>query len=96
MYKKIPNILTYTRLVVIPVIAILMIFPSFSLVARTAAFLFFVASITDFLDGYIARKYNIQTRLGRILDPIADKVLVVTILVILVYQGRADILPSLA
>ena len=48
------------------------------------AFLFFVASITDFLDGYFARKFKQITKLGIILDPIADKLLVITALIILV------------
>ncbi len=52
-----------------------------------AGFLFIVASITDFLDGYIARKYNMVTDFGKFIDAIADKILVNSVLIILASQG---------
>jgi CDP-diacylglycerol--glycerol-3-phosphate 3-phosphatidyltransferase len=55
-----------------------------------------LACITDFLDGYLARVYAIQSKLGALLDPIADKLLVSAIILILVAKGKVYILPSLA
>lgn len=62
---------------------------------RLGGFIFAMASLTDFLDGYLARKYNVVSKLGQILDPIADKVLVGCVLVMLVKSGRANEVPSL-
>jgi cardiolipin synthase len=47
-----------------------------------------VASLTDFLDGYIARKYNLITEIGKVLDPFADKVMLITVLICLYISGR--------
>jgi CDP-diacylglycerol--glycerol-3-phosphate 3-phosphatidyltransferase len=59
-------------------------------------FLFFLAGLTDWLDGYVARILEAQSNIGRFLDPIADKLLVATCLLLLVNAGRADILPAIA
>lgn len=77
-----PNKLTLTRLILIPffMLAFYLNFTGHYLVALAV---FAVASITDFFDGYIARKYNLVTDLGKFLDPIADKVLVLVGLVVL-------------
>jgi CDP-diacylglycerol---glycerol-3-phosphate 3-phosphatidyltransferase len=80
---NIPNIITYVRILVIPTIVIL--FYIDGLLARWAiAILFFIASVSDFLDGYIARKFQQYSDLGKLLDPIADKLLVAAILILLV------------
>ena len=72
---NIPNILTLMRIAAIPLLAILLLSPSKN-AGFWAAALFAVASVTDWLDGYFARKYSQVTTLGRILDPFADKVTV--------------------
>jgi cardiolipin synthase (CMP-forming) len=79
---NLPNNLTYGRLVAVPVVAALLLWGGNS--ARwLALLLFIVAAITDFFDGYLARKWGQQSALGRMLDPIADKVLVAVILLVL-------------
>ncbi len=55
-----------------------------------AAFLFILGGITDWLDGSLARKWNVQSNMGRFMDPIADKVLVSSALIMMVSNGRAD------
>ncbi|HRX36345.1 MAG TPA: CDP-diacylglycerol--glycerol-3-phosphate 3-phosphatidyltransferase [Aestuariivirga sp.] len=84
-YSKVwnlPNILTYGRIVAVPVVAGLLMWDTYS--ARWAALAIFVlAAITDFLDGYLARLWKQQSSLGRMLDPIADKVLVAVVLLVL-------------
>ncbi len=87
---NLPNKLSILRLLLIPIfIAVFYInFPYHYLVA---AIVFAIAAFTDFLDGYIARKYNLITDLGKFLDSSADKVLVLTALILLV---DAHILPG--
>ncbi len=83
---NIPNILTLLRIALIPVLAVLLLSPSKE-AAFWAAALFAVASITDWLDGYLARRMEIVTTFGKFLDPIADKMIVMAALVmILPYQ----------
>ena len=82
MYN-LPNLLTISRIVVIPVI-FLTIYIHSSLWYLIAGLLFIVAAITDYLDGYLARARNELSAFGRLLDPIADKLLVVSALVIIV------------
>ena len=55
-----------------------------------------MACITDFLDGYLARTFSAQSKLGKFLDPVADKLLVGSVILLLVYYGKADILPATA
>ena len=80
---NLPNVLTISRIVVIPVI-FLSIYVHSVLWSILAGALFVTASITDYLDGYFARSRNQNSVLGRLLDPIADKLLVVSALVIVV------------
>ncbi|NLD86933.1 MAG: CDP-diacylglycerol--glycerol-3-phosphate 3-phosphatidyltransferase [Clostridiales bacterium] len=74
---NIPNALSLLRLILVPVFA-LVFFSELEGAYLIAGGIFLFAGITDVLDGYIARKYNMITRLGRILDPLADKLMQVT------------------
>jgi cardiolipin synthase len=79
---SLPNLLTYGRLVAVPVVAGLMLWGGDA--TRWAALALFIgAAITDFFDGYLARRWGQQSALGRMLDPIADKVLVAAVLLVL-------------
>lgn len=83
---SLPNILTLIRIALIPVIVILILIDNS--VARWFAFALFVgAAITDYFDGYLARKMKLISPLGRMLDPIADKLLVCALLVVFAYEG---------
>ncbi|HEX2355339.1 MAG TPA: CDP-diacylglycerol--glycerol-3-phosphate 3-phosphatidyltransferase [Micromonosporaceae bacterium] len=84
------NMLTALRLVLIPILAVLVIASGLTHAGwRIAASLTFVlASVTDFVDGWIARRYELVTSFGKIADPIADKVLTGTALVLLSAYGR--------
>lgn len=85
MYN-LPNILTISRIVVIPVI-FLSIYINWTSWSILAAVLYAVAAITDYFDGYLARSRNQVSIFGRLLDPIADKLLVVAALLIIVAKG---------
>lgn len=83
---NVPNILTYGRIIAVPVVAGLLLWGGDT--ARWVALgIYIVAAITDFLDGYLARKWQQQSALGRMLDPIADKVLVSIVLLVLAADG---------
>ena len=84
MYN-LPNILTLSRIAVIPLIFMSIYFTSFAW-TMFAGILFVVASITDYLDGYLARAWNETSSFGRLLDPIADKLLVATALVVILVK----------
>ena len=93
--EKVPNFLTAMRLVFVPIICGLMYVDTH--LTRILAIVFSaVACITDFFDGKIARKYNVVSAFGRCMDPIADKVLVMTLIVMLVYLEKAMVFPCIA
>src|SRR4051812_16100092 len=77
-----PNVLTGIRIAIIPVIVWLLNDPG-RLAGLVAALLFFLACLTDYYDGYLARKYGIVTTLGKFLDPLADKLMVASALIML-------------
>ena len=86
MKLNLPTILTLSRIAVIPV------FVGFYLVNapwayKTCTWLFVAAAITDWLDGFLARKYNQTSRFGAFLDPVADKLMVTVVLVLLVHHN---------
>jgi cardiolipin synthase len=82
---NIPNILTLFRLFLIPIF-ILLFFSNIFNYLFYSVLIFLVAGITDILDGYIARKYNLITKLGTVLDPLADKLMIITVLSCLVIK----------
>ena len=96
MYN-LPNILTISRIVVIPLIFLSIYFTSYFW-AMLAAILFVIASITDYFDGYLARARSQTSAFGRLLDPIADRLLVATALVVILakpdmYSLHISIIP---
>ena len=86
MLKKIPNILTIGRIIIVPFFVITFYLPGFY--GDIIPFiLFMTASFTDFLDGLLARMFKEESKLGELLDPIADKIIVATALILLVMDG---------
>lgn len=89
---NLPTKLTVLRIIMIPVF-VATFFIQFTMHYAVSAAIFALAAITDFLDGYIARKYDMVTDLGKFLDPIADKVLVASAFIIMLTPVGAGILP---
>src|SRR5690606_13817596 len=83
MAWNLPNILTWLRIIAIPLVVVLFYLP-YPWSSASAALLFSAAAITDSLDGYLARRMGLTSRLGAFLDPVADKLLVAVALVLLV------------
>jgi cardiolipin synthase len=95
---SIPNLLTYGRIVAIPVIVALLVEGDPAL-RWVALVLFLAAAVSDFFDGYLARKWNQSSALGRMLDPIADKLLVGALIVTFAWDrsfAAWDLIPALA
>ena len=86
MFRKIPNILTIGRIIIVPFFVLAFYLPGFY-GDLTACVLFVIASFTDFLDGMLARMMGEESKLGELLDPIADKIIVATALILLVMSG---------
>ena len=84
---NISNTLTVSRIFMVPVIALLL-FRDDLIQSVIAAAIFSAAMVTDYLDGYFARKLHIESDLGKLLDPLADKFLTVTVLIMLIPLGR--------
>lgn len=97
MFKTLPMILTLSRIVAIPVLVALF-YVSGDWVRYVACALYTAAAVTDYFDGYLARAWKQQSKLGRIFDPIADKLLVSATILMLVAFGRIGsimVLPAL-
>lgn len=102
MDKNLPNKITFLRAVLIPVFIFFLLFKiegdviilhgrTISYNELIATIIFIIASITDFLDGYIARKYNLITNMGKFLDPLVDKLLVGSAFIVMI---ELDMIPS--
>ena len=86
MKIKIPNILTIGRIIIVPIFILTFYLPG-ALGDWIPFFIFVLASFSDFLDGLLARLYKEESKLGELLDPIADKIIVASALVLLVMKG---------
>ena len=86
MKLKIPNILTIGRIIIVPIFVLTFYIPGF-FGDLIPFFLFALASFTDYLDGLLARMFKEESKLGELLDPIADKILVAAALILLVMNG---------
>lgn len=84
MQWNLPNSLTAFRIAIIPVLVIMYLFSSWPMRNEWLTAVFVVAAVTDWLDGYLARKLNLSSPFGAFLDPVADKLIVSTALVLLV------------
>ena len=84
---NLPNCLTLTRIFAAPLMVVLLYYEG-PLSCFCAALLFTLASITDLLDGHIARRDDLVTTFGKFLDPLADKVLICSVLIMLTYLNR--------
>ena len=87
--ENIPNALTIGRILVIPIFILLLTLWNNAISHTLAAIIFALASITDYLDGYLARKWKVVTNFGKFADPMADKILVMTAFIMLVELGFA-------
>jgi CDP-diacylglycerol--glycerol-3-phosphate 3-phosphatidyltransferase len=84
---NLPNLLTLARVAAVPIVVVLLLSDSRSS-GMWAAAIFGMAAVTDFIDGWLARKWGIVTVLGKFLDPLADKLIVMAALIMLIPLGR--------
>lgn len=84
---SLPNLLTYGRIAAVPLVVAFLYWPEVDAMRWGAFALYATAAVTDFFDGYLARAWAQQSALGQMLDPIADKLLVAAVLVMLVADG---------
>ena len=88
-----PNLLTLMRIALVPVLVWLLMYPAPGPSAMAAG-VFFVATLSDFFDGYIARSYGSGTTLGKFLDPLADKLVIASALIMLAAMPRTPRVPA--
>ena len=99
MKMNLPNKLSVLRLIMVPIFMVVMLLPVFTsfspttdmILTLSGAFLFIVASITDMLDGKIARKYNLITDFGKFIDPLADKFMVIGAMVCIFFTNADNL-----
>ena len=82
-----PNALTVLRIILIPVFIVVYYLPEFSLQHILVTAIFIFAAVTDWFDGYLARKFNMESNFGAFLDPVADKLLVSSALIMMASLG---------
>ena len=95
MLITIPNILTGFRIGAIPLVVVIYYLP-FSWAGQVSGIIFGMAAVTDWLDGYLARRLNQSTKFGEFLDPVADKLIVTTALVVLVQNHPSIVMMIVA
>ena len=88
-----PNLVTFFRMAMAPIL-IWLLMDTGPAASAIAAGVFFIASVSDYFDGYLARSYDSVTTLGKFLDPMADKLIVITALIMLVGMARTPHVPS--
>ncbi len=88
MTLNIPTMLTLARILMLPVIVLIFYLP-YPWARPLCCAVFLIAAITDWLDGYLARKWEIESDFGAFLDPVADKLMVATVLILLVEDGSS-------
>ena len=87
---NLPNKLTVLRLLLVPVLVVVLLFPVSIVTNIIGAFVFLVTAITDLLDGKIARKYGLVTDFGKFLDPLADKFMVLAAMMCIMYRSHTN------
>ena len=92
MLKNLPNVITFIRIVLAPVIAFILWQPQSAYLGALGLALFCFAGFSDWLDGWLARRLNTVSSVGRMLDPIADKLLIAACLLAFAAQRGADLL----
>src|SRR5215510_13577596 len=91
--RNLPNLITAFRILLVPVLVVVLQYPG-PAASVLAAFTFFLACWSDFFDGYLARRHGITTSLGKLLDPLADKLIVMAALVMLTAMPREPRVPA--
>ena len=92
--SDLPNGLTILRLIFVPILLSTCLLPA-GWSNWVALSIFVVAGITDYLDGALARRLNVVSEFGRMLDPIADKLMIASVLLLLLWQGVAPLIPAI-
>lgn len=92
-FRALPNLLTFLRILAIPLLGWLLTHPG-PRESWIAMFVYLAASLTDVLDGWFARRYGLVTALGKLLDPLADKLLVISALLMLAVLHREPAIPG--